>query len=160
MMRILYMALVALICLSFTASTVSKTAVKCMIQMKNYTGEGAYIVVSVTDKEGEYKETIYVHGKDPEWYSEIDSWWKFYGKHRPDIDAISGETIAGGERSISVLEIPTQYLNSNHKLRFETAVEDQDYNEVDLELDLTDSNLKSKVDGTGWIRYVRLMPQK
>ncbi|GAK96595.1 hypothetical protein JCM19294_2108 [Nonlabens tegetincola] len=59
-----------------------------------------------------------------------------------------------------MLEIPTQYINSNHKLRFETAVEDQDYNEVDLELDLTDSNLKSKVDGTGWIRYVRLMPQK
>ena len=86
-------------------SSMDKVPVKCMIQMVNYTGEGAYVIISLIDPEGAYEETLYVQGKDNEWYSEISEWWKFYGKQRPDVDAISGETIAGGERTISVIKI-------------------------------------------------------
>lgn len=38
--------------------------VKCMIQMTNYTGEGAYIIVSLMNTKGEYEETLQVLGKD------------------------------------------------------------------------------------------------
>ena len=55
---------------------------KCLIQMKNYSGEGAYIVISIINPEGDYEKTVYVQGDDPEWYYEITSWWKFYGKKR------------------------------------------------------------------------------
>lgn len=136
-----------------------KTAVKCMIQMINYTGEGAYVVVSLMNPEGDYVETLYVQGKDPEWYSDITQWWKFYGKRRPDIDAISGETIAGGERTISILQVPSDKIDAGYSLRFETAVEDQEYYEADAQFELTSASLKSKVEGEGFIRYVRLIPQ-
>ena len=53
---------------------------KCMIELKNYDGEGAYIVVSLLNPNGEYEKTLYVQGQDDDWYSEIFSWWKFYGK--------------------------------------------------------------------------------
>jgi hypothetical protein len=136
-----------------------KETYKCMIQLINYTGEGAYVVISLIDAAGEYEETLYVQGKDSEWYSEIGAWWEFYGKRRPDIDAISGATISGGERTVHVLQIPKDKIDKGYSIRFETAVEDQEYHVKDLEFPLTAANLKSKKEGTGFIRYVRLMPQ-
>ena len=142
---------------SFT--TADKKAVKCLIQMTNYTGEGAYVVVSLLNPSGEYEETLYVQGKDSEWYSEVSEWWKFYGKYRSNIDAISGATISGGERTVMVLQIPTDKIDKGYSLRFETSVEDQGYYEADIQFKLTAENLKSKKEGKGFIRYVRMLPQ-
>ncbi|SDR76849.1 Predicted protein [Polaribacter sp. KT25b] len=132
---------------------------KCMIQMKNYTGEGAYVVVSLLNPKGEYEKTLYVQGDDDEWYFDITEWWTFQGKKRADIDAITGATISGGQRTISVIRIDNDKLNKGYKIRFETAVEDQEYHKDDVEFDLTSENVKSKIEGKGFIRYVRMMPQ-
>ncbi|REG88090.1 DUF2271 domain-containing protein [Winogradskyella sediminis] len=155
---------IALLCVivfslvSFT-KPVESTKYKCMIQMTNYTGEGAYIVISLLNPEGEYIETLNVIGDDDEWYNTIESWWSFYGKRRTDIDAITGATVSGGERTINVIEIDNDKLDKGYKLRFESAVEDQEYYESDVELELTSQSVKSKVEGSGFIRYIRMMPQ-
>jgi hypothetical protein len=138
---------------------VETTNVKCMIQMTNYTGEGAYVVISLINPEGKYEETLYVQGKDSEWYSEIPEWWKFYGKRRSEIDAISGATISGGGRTVSVVKIPSDKIDAGYSIRFETAVEDQEYYTDDVQFELTSESVKSKVEGKGFIRYVRMMPQ-
>ena len=145
--------------MSFKVNTES-SKYKCMIQMKNYTGEGAYIVISLVDAKDEYVQTLYVQGNDDEWYSDITEWWKFHGKRRPDIDAITGETISGGERKISVIEIPNDKIDAGYQIRFETAVEDQEYYTKDIQFELTSETVKSKVEGSGFIRYVRMLPQK
>lgn len=150
--------LAVFILLGFTTVKPS-TSYKCMIQMTNYTGEGAYIVVSLLNPEGDYEKTLYVQGDDDEWYFDITEWWKFQGKVRADIDAITGATISGGERAISVIEIDDDKLDKGYKIRFETAVEDQDYYTNDVEFELTSESVKSKVEGKGFIRYIRLMPQ-
>ena len=155
---ILTICFLAITMLSFTTIKES-TSYKCMIQMINYTGESAYVVISLINPEGEYEKTLYVQGDDDEWYNTVESWWKFYGKKRSDIDAITGATISGGERAISIIEIDNDKLNKGYKLRFETAVEDQEYYESDVELDLTSENVRNKVEGKGFIRYIRMIPQ-
>ena len=151
---------IALVGILMSAFTTPKTkAVKCLIQMTNYTGEGAYVVVSLLNPSGAYKETLYVQGKDSKWYSEIPEWWKFYGKYRPNIDAISGPTVSGGERTVAVLQIPEDKMDKGYSLRFETSVEDQKYYKDDIQFELTAENLKSKKEGKGFIRYVRMLPQ-
>jgi hypothetical protein len=132
---------------------------KCMIQMKNYTGEGAYVVISLLNPQGEYEETLYVQGDDNEWYFDITEWWNFQGKKRADIDAITGATISGGQRTISIIRINDKQLDKGYKIRFETAVEDKKYYKDDVEFELTTENLKSKIEGKGFIRYVRMIPQ-
>ncbi len=155
-LAVLFITIIGL--MSFTSITES-TKYKCMIQMTNYTGEGAYIVISLINPYGEYEETLHVKGEDDEWYNTVEEWWDFYGKKRNDIDAITGATISGGERSISVIEIADDKLDKGYNLRFETAVEDQEYYTSDVEVELTSANVKGKYDGKGFIRYVRLMPQ-
>ncbi|MDO5969276.1 DUF2271 domain-containing protein [Flavivirga aquimarina] len=138
---------------------VNTTSYKCMIQMTNYTGEGAYIAISLLNPDGTYEKTLYIQGDDDEWYSDITEWWKFHGKIRADIDAITGATISGGGRTISVIQIDDDKIDVGYKIRFESAVEDQEYYKDDVEFELTSESVKSKVDGNGFIRYVRIIPQ-
>lgn len=133
---------------------------KCLIQMTNYTGEGAYIVISLLNPQGDYEKTLYVHGDDNEWYYDITEWWNFYGKKRSDIDAITGATISGGKRSITVIEIDKDKIDQGYRIRFETAVEDQEYYKDDIEFELTSNSVRSKAEGKGFIRYIRMIPQK
>ena len=80
-------------------------------------------------------------------------------KKRNNIDAITGATISGGNRAISVIEIPDDKIDAGYKIRFETAVEDQEYYPSDVEFELTTASVNGKVAGKGFIRYVRMMPQ-
>jgi len=155
---------IGLLCFSFIlAGFVSPNETsnyKCLIQLTNYTGEGAYVVVSLLNDQDEYIETLYVQGDDSEWYRDIEEWWRnLYGIKRPDINAIVGETVTGGQRKMTVLKIPKAKIDAGYKLRFESAVEDQEYYKDDVEFELTSANLKSKKEGKGFIRYVRMIPQ-
>lgn len=133
---------------------------KCMIQLTNYTGEGAYVVVSLLNADNKYVKTLYVQGDDKEWYRDLTEWWKnLYGIKRPDLDAIVGETVTGGQRKMIVLKIPKDKIDSDYKIRFESAVEDQEYYKDDIEFMLTKENLSAKKEGKGFIRYVRIIPQ-
>lgn len=130
-----------------------------MVQMTNYTGEAAYIVISLIDPKGNYEKTLFVYGDDAQWYNTIEEWWqKFHSKKRSNIDAITGATISGGGRNITVIDIDDSKINAGYKIRFETAVEDQKYHTSDVEFELTSETVKSKQDGKGFIRYVRMMP--
>ena len=148
--------ILCLLCIS-TTNFEEERNFKCMIQMKNYSGKGAYIIISLVDENGKYEQTLNVQGDDPEWHHEITSWWKFYGKKRNNIDAITGETLSGGERSINVISLDKSKMNSNYKLRFETAVEDKNYFEKDIEIELDKINSETKYNGNGFIRYVRIL---
>jgi len=150
-------AILSIALFSFTTINTS-TKYKCMVQMTNYVGEGAYVVISLINPDGQYEKTLYVQGDDEEWYNDITEWWKFQGKVRVDIDALTGATISGGERAISVIQIEDSKIDAGYSIRFESAVEDQEYYTKDVQFLLTSESVKSKTEGSGFIRYVRLMP--
>ena len=124
--------------------------------MTNYVGEGAYIAVSLIDAKGAYEKTLYVMGSDKKWYPDLKEWNKAYKKKPTNISAITGASVTGGDRSVTVLDIQTDKINKGYKLRFETAVEDNKYYLKDIEIPLTTEGLAAKTEGTGYIRYVRL----
>lgn len=137
-------------------SNAQKSKYKCMLQMSNYVGEGAYIVVSLINPKGDYEKTLYVMGDDKKWYKSLKEWHKFYSKKPTNISATTGASVTGGDRSITTFEIDDSKINKGYKLRFESAVEDQKYYTDDLEFPLTTEALSDKVEGKGYIRYVRL----
>lgn len=145
--------------MSFT-NVSSTDPYKCLIQMKNYTGEGAYIVVSLLDENEEYLKTIHVRGEDDEWYHDIAEWWDFYGKSRTGLDGITGATISGGSRAVTSLQIDPEWVDKNYSLRFETAVEDKAYHPDDIQVKLNPDLLEGKIlKGEGFIRFVKILPQ-
>jgi len=123
--------------------------------MTNYVGEGAYIVLSLIDSKGAYEKTLYVMGSDKKWYPDVKEWHKAYKKKPTNISAITGASVAGGDRSVVTLELESNKLNAGYTLRFESAVEDKQYHVKDLEVPLTTEGLAAKTEGTNYIRYVR-----
>lgn len=131
------------------------TKYKCMIQMTNYLGEGAYIVVSLINKEGAYEKTLYVLGADRKWYSSLKEWYKANKKKPATVNATTGASVSGGDRTVVTLDFDKAKIGAGYKLRFESAVEDKPYYVKDLEIPLTTEGLGAKNEGTGYIRYVR-----
>lgn len=152
LLSVLFLAITS----SSSAQTTSKY--KCMIQMTNYMGEGAYVVISLIDSKGAYEKTLYVLGSDKKWYKTLKEWNKFYLKKPNTISAITGASVTGGDRSVNVIDIENSKINSGYKMRFESAVEDKNYNVKDVEIPLTTETLAAKNEGTGFIRYVRFSP--
>lgn len=142
---------------SFTSAHRDAVSFKCLIQLKNYGGEGAYVVASLLDPDGNYVKTLSVSGDDEEWYEDMPDWYTFHEGADEDIDNITGASIASGGRKITVLEMDRSRLEAGFKLRFETAVEDQDYFAHDVEIELSSTNVKKKLPGNGFIRYVQLI---
>lgn len=155
--RLTLIALLAVISFSFTSSE-SEVKYKCMIQMMNYTGENAYVVISLIKPDGNYDKTLHMAGKDDEWYPDFIKWWGYQKKAKDKLDGITGASIAGGQRSISLIKVPATKIDKGYKLRFESAVEGQSYHTKDVEFDLTTANVNQKFDGKGYVRYVRLLP--
>jgi hypothetical protein len=150
--------LAVLLCIGFpflSSAQKAATKYKCMVQMTNYMGEGAYIVVSLIDQKDNYEKTLYVMGSDKKWYPDVKEWHKALGKKNGNISAITGASVAGGDRGIMNLEIETAKINNGYKLRFETAVEDKQYHVKDVEIPLTTEALAAKSEGTGYIRFIR-----
>jgi len=144
--------------LSTDSVLIEEQSVKCLIQLKNYSGEGAYIAVSIIDDSSNYIEILQLRGYDDEWYPELFSWHSFYEQsNHSEIDAITGATISGGGRAVFVLDLDDEWIDANYSIRFETSVEDQEYFEKDLEFNLTSTSLSESHSGTGYIRYVRFI---
>lgn len=150
-------ALLVFVAFSFTKSS-GETKYKCMIQMTNYTGEGAYVVASLIKPDGSYEKTLYVSGKDTKWYTDIIHWYAFQKTKKQSLDGITGSSITGGNRSIYYIKIASDKLDKGYKIRFESAVESQVYHKSDIEMEFKSSNINQKIEGKGYIRYIRLMP--
>lgn len=133
-------------------------SVKCLIQLTNYGGEGAYIAVSLLNAEGTYEKTLYVGGFEEEWYPDMPEWYAFYNDDWESIDGITGASIQSGGRKITSLKIPADKLDAGYKLRFETSVEDESYFSQDVEVELTSESITKTIEGTGYIRMVKMMP--
>ncbi len=153
--RIQLAGLFILLAFSFASAQTSKY--KCMLQMNAYNGEEAYIVVSLINPKGAYEKTLYVMGPDKKWYDTLKNWHKFQSKKPVKLNAITGASVAGGDRSITTFTIDNKYLNKGYKIRFETAVEDQNYYVQDLEIPLSNAGLAEKANGKGYIKYVKLI---
>lgn len=129
---------------------------KCMLQMTNYKGLEAYVVVSLVDSKGEYIKTLYMMGPDKQWYNGFKEWDKQLGKKKEKLDGITGASVAAGNRSTATFTLNESDFGKGYKLRFESSVEDQKYYVTDVEVPMTKEGITQKVEGKGYIRYVKL----
>ena len=167
-MKILFVIFLSLLSFFSIKKEEATIQIKCMLQMIDYRGEGAYFVISVVDANDNYLKTLYVMGNDKTWFSDMKAFWQHLRANElltderfyPLIDGISGATISGGQRRIFPLQIPVELLNKGNRLRFETAVEDKGYHTEDVALDLNLTALGENYQGSGFIQQIKfLLPE-
>ncbi|WP_314894940.1 DUF2271 domain-containing protein [uncultured Capnocytophaga sp.] len=144
----------------FALHTNAQDKYKCMVQMTNYNGEAAYMVVSLIDPQGNYQKTLYVFGDNGKYYDSLKKWFVFYQDKKEKIDAVTGASITQGDRKTITLNLNKNLLDQGYKIRFESAVEDQNYYTTDAEVPFSSESLKGKTEGSGYVRYIRLTEAK
>lgn len=157
MNKIIKLSLIGLLSLLFMPQVSAQQAkYKCMLQMTNYEGLEAYVVVSLIDPKGNYEKTLYIMGPDKQWYNGFKEWNTKLSKKKENLNGITGASVAAGDRSITTFSIDESKLNKGYKLRFESAVEDNMYHAKDVEISLSTEEITKKAEGKGYIRYVKL----
>lgn len=141
-------------------SASAQTKYKCLVQMTPYDGEKAYVVISLIAPDGKYDKTLRVMGPDKRWYSSLVEWHKAQKAQPEKLDAVTGASIAGGDRSVLVLTLDDSKLDKGYKIRFESSVEDQKYYADDVEIPYTTAKLTERTTGKGYIKLVKLTKSK
>ncbi|SDE39830.1 DUF2271 domain-containing protein [Riemerella columbipharyngis] len=157
-MKVLKSILVLGILMAGSFDYAQTSTYKCMLQLKNYNSEdGAYIIASLVDAQGKYVKTLSVMGDERRWYHNLKEWYKFKKASKENVDAITGASVAAGNRAVKVFKIDDQYLNNGYKIKFESAVEENPYYSEDVSVPLSDEGLTQKYDGKGYIRFVKIV---
>lgn len=136
-------------------ASAQSTRYKALLQMKTYSGEGAYITAYIVDGTGKFIKTLSVMGDEGKWYKNLKQWYAGQSKKKENLDAITGASVSGGKRNIFTIAIDKAMMNKGYKIRFESAVEHGQHVPVEAEIPLS-SAIEEKVDGKGYIRYVKL----
>lgn len=156
-MKKLKIAGLGLLAVLFSSASFAQTSkYKCMIQMQGYEGLEAYVVISLINPKGEYEKTLYVLGTDKQWYNTLKEWHKFETKVKSKLAAITGASVAAGDRTVKTIEIEDSKFDKGYKLRFESAVEEQKYHVTDVEVPLSTDKVTERAEGKGYIRFVKL----
>lgn len=142
------------------SSLMAQTKYRCLVQMKPYQGEKAYVVVSLVDAKGQYERTLRVLGPDKRWYDSLTEWYKAQRSKPEKLDGVTGASIAGGDRSVFTITLDDSKLDKGYTLRFESSVEDQKYHVRDVEIPYTSGKVAERAEGKGYIRLVKLTPIK
>jgi uncharacterized FAD-dependent dehydrogenase len=129
---------------------------KCNLQMVNYDGKKAYIVVSLVDAKNNHVKTLYMMGKEEQWYDSLKDWEKSQRKKPENLSAITGASIGGGARTTISLSLDESLINKGYKIKFESAVEDEKHYATDVVVPYTTKGIVEKVEGKGYIRFVKL----
>lgn len=154
------LSLVALATVGFLAGSVAvpiqamAAQVRVLVQLNNYEGEKAYFSLYLVSPDARYEQTLWVSGDEEKYFPDLPRWWKYLSRKPQPLDAITGASTAGGDRSILKLEIADELIDAGYRLRVETAVEDLENYDSDVEVDLSRSNAGEKIPGTGYVRFI------
>lgn len=92
--------------------------------LKNYSGDGAYLAIYVTDAKGQYQKTLWVAGKKAKYYKNLRDWARGSGMKPSEFDGVSGASVGSGQTLKVTVDLADTLIDAGYEIRIDTAVED------------------------------------
>ncbi len=121
-------------------------------QLKNYSGDGAYLAIYVTDAAGKYQKTLWVAGKKAKYYKNLRDWARGSGMRASEFDGVSGASVGGGKTLKVTVELADALIDAGYEIRIDTAVEDLRDNPAELRVPLTTQDKGKPTAGRGYVK--------
>jgi hypothetical protein len=119
--------------------------------LKDYGGDGAYVVLYVTDAAGVYQGTLWMAGGKAKYYRHLSDWDRMAGGAATEIDGITGASIGAGRTLTITLDLADTLIDGGFEVRVDTAVEDMRDNPSDVIVPLTTDGSGKAVAGRGYV---------
>jgi hypothetical protein len=120
--------------------------------LKNYGGNGAYVVLYVTDPAGKYRGTLWMAGGKAKYYRHLSDWQRASGGAPAEIDGVTGASIGSGKTLKMSFDLADAMIDAGYKLHVDTAVEDGRDNPSEAVLTLDASTSGKPVQGKGYVK--------
>ena len=120
-------------------------------QLKDYSGNGAYLAIYVTDANGQYQKTLWVAGKKAKYYRHLSDWARGSAMKPSEFDGLSGASVGSG-RSLTVsVELADTLIDAGYQIRIDSAVEDKRDSRADVSVPLTSAGSGKPVSGSTYV---------
>ena len=120
-------------------------------QLNNYGGDGAYLVLYVTDTTGAYAGTLWMAGEKSKYYEHMSDWYRATGGDPAQIDGITGASVGAGRTLEITLDLADALFDAGYTLHIDAAVEEMRDSPNEVAVPLTSTGAGTAVKGR---RYV------
>lgn len=123
-------------------------------QLSSYGGDGAYIVMYVTDRAGRFQGTLWMAGDNAKYYRHLRDWYRMSGG-RATLDGVTGASVGAGKTLRATLNIADALVDAGYEIHIDTAVEKMNENPSEVVVPLTTSGVGKPVKGRGYVKSFR-----
>jgi hypothetical protein len=114
-------------------------------QLKDYSGNDAYLAIYVTDAAGHYQKTLWVAGKKAKYYKHLGDWARGSGMNPSEFDGVSGASVGSGR----TLKVSVELADT--LIRIDSAVEDKREAHADVSVPLTSKGAGKPAAGSTYV---------
>jgi hypothetical protein len=119
--------------------------------MNSYGGDGAYLVLYVTDPAGAYAGSLWMAGSRSKYYEHLTDWYRATGGDPVQINGITGASVGQGRTLEITLDLADTLFDAGYTLHIDAAVEDMRDSPNEVAVPLTTAGAGTPVSGR---RYV------
>jgi hypothetical protein len=130
-----------------TAKTVTFAAT-----LANYGGNGAYVVVWVSDAAGRYQGTLWMAGDRAKYWRHLSDWQRASGGRVSEVDGITGASVGSGKTLKVTVDLADAMIDAGYVVRVDTAVEDGRDNPSEVVVPLATTGAGKPVAGKGYVK--------
>ncbi|MBS0542927.1 MAG: DUF2271 domain-containing protein [Proteobacteria bacterium] len=120
--------------------------------LKNYSGNGAYLAVYVTDAKGAYAGTLWVSGGKAKFYKHLSDWNRLSAGNARGLDAITGASVTAGRTLKVTADVADALVDAGYEIRVDAAVEDLRDSPSEIRVPLTTTNAGKPHAGRQYIQ--------
>lgn len=121
-------------------------------KLRSYGGNGAYVVLYVTDSASKYRGTLWMAGGKAKYYRHLSDWQRASGGSPAEIDGITGASIGSGKTLRITADIADAMIDAGYQLHVDTAVEDGMDNPSEIQVPLSTKSAGTPVAGKGYVK--------
>lgn len=119
--------------------------------LNSYGGQGAYLVLYVTDASGAYAGSLWMAGGKSKYYEHLSDWYRATRGDSAQINGITGASVGSGRSLEITLDLSDALFDAGYTLHIDAAVEDRRDSPNDISVPLTSGGAGTPVAGR---RYV------
>lgn len=139
-------------CILVMSAQISAREITLTIELKSYSGDGAYLAIYLTNAKGQYQETLWVAGQKSKYYRHLTGWARASGLRVSEYDGLTGASVSSGKTLTVTLDLADAYIDGGFQLKVDTAVEDMRDNRNDVVVPLTTEGAGKLSVGRGYVK--------
>lgn len=123
--------------------------------LNSYGGDGAYLVLYVTDAQGAYAGTLWMAGGKSKYYDHLGDWYRATGGDPAEINGITGASVGAGRSLEITLDLADALFDAGNVLHIDAAVEEMRDSPNEVAVPLTATGAGQPVPGRRYVASFR-----